>query len=196
MLHDDGVIPPPPAPDAILFRSSTGRAVAVYAGAAVFVWLSVAGFYVGLTALLDGPVGRSVAFWLLPQSLISPVVSLSVPLGMLVRSPHWVRLSAAGLEIGTTNARAVLIPWSGVESATVRGRSILANLDVVPHPAALISLQDGQGRLPRMRRRGGRRGYPVAAGLFPGGPGPMTAALRTRGVVPEARPPAAQSDSR
>ncbi|GAA4264296.1 hypothetical protein GCM10022255_116620 [Dactylosporangium darangshiense] len=114
---------------------------------------------------------------------------------MLMRNPHWVRLSAAGVEIGTSYTRAVLIPWSDVESATVRGRSVLANLDIAPRPGAMISLQDAKGRLPLTRMRSGRLCYPVGAGLFPGGPGAVTAALRARGV-PEARPPAPKVGSR
>lgn len=169
-----------------MFRSSIGRAVACYAGSAVLVWLSAAGFYVGLAVLLGWPVDRTVDFVTYPLFFVPIVTVLGVSLGMLIRSPHWVRLSDAGVEIGTTRARAVLIPWSGVESATVRGRSVLANLDVVPHPAAMAALQDAEGQLPRMRTRGGRRGYPVQVGLFPSGPGAVAAALRARGV-PEAR---------
>ncbi|GAA2611273.1 hypothetical protein GCM10010399_47650 [Dactylosporangium fulvum] len=171
----------------MLFRSSAGRVVAVCAGTAFFVWLSISGFHVGLTALLGGSAGRAVDSAVLPQFWLYPVMTVSVVLGMRIRNPHWVRLSAVGVEIGTTYAQAVLIPWSGVESATVRGRSVLAFLDIVPHSAAMISLQDGKGRLPPMRRRGGRWGYPVGAGFFPGGPGEVMAALRARGV-PDARP--------
>ncbi|UWZ51196.1 hypothetical protein Daura_31095 [Dactylosporangium aurantiacum] len=183
------MIPPPPAPDAVLFRGSTGRVVACYAVLAVLGWLCAAGFYVGLAALLGWSVGRTVDFVILPQFVVPLVTVLGVLVGILIRSPHWVRLSAAGVEIGTTRARAVLIPWSGVESATVRGRSVFANLDVVPHPAAVAALQDAEGQLPRMRTRGGRRGYPVQVGLFPSGPAAVTAALRARGV-PEVRRPA------
>lgn len=189
------MIPPPPAPDAVLFRSSTGRAVASHAAAVVFVWLCAAGFYVGLSALLGWPIGRTIEFVTLPMFFVPILTVLGVSLGMLIRSPHWVRLSAAGVEIGTTRARSVLIPWSGVESATVRGRSVLANLDVVPHPAALSSVQDAEGRQPRMRTRGGRRGYPVQAGLFPGGAAAVKAALHARGVA-EARRPAATVSAR
>jgi len=182
------VIPPPPAPDAVTFNISTARSVAFYVGVAAFGWLFVAGFYVGLTALEVVPVGWTVGLWLLPQSLAASLITACGPLWMLSRRPPWARLSAAGLEIGTANALAVLIPWSGVDSATVRGRSIFATLDVVPHPHAPISLQQGRGRHPQMRRRGGRQCYPVWAGLFPGGPGAVTAALRAR-RVPELHPP-------
>lgn len=188
MPHTGAVIPPPPAPDAVLFRSSTGRTVACYAGSAVLVWLSAAGISAGLATLLGRPVDRTVDFLTLPPLLIPLVTVLGVSLGMLIRSPHWVRLSAAGVEVGTPFARAVLIPWSDVASATVRGRSVLAVLDVVPHPAAMPSLQDTDGQPPRMRTRGGWRGHPVRVGLFPGGPGAVTAALRARGV-PETRRP-------
>ncbi|WP_344612179.1 hypothetical protein [Dactylosporangium salmoneum] len=156
---------------------------------AVLAWLCAAGFYVGLTALLGGPVGRIVQFVVLPQFTTPLLAVLGASLWMLIRSPYWVRLSAAGVEVGTTRARAVLIPWSGVESATLRGWSVFANLDVVPHPVAMIALQDAKGDLPRMRTRGGRRGYRVQVGLFPGGSAAVTAALRARGI-PEARLPA------
>jgi hypothetical protein len=159
-----------------------GRAVASCAGIAVLVWLFAGGFYVGLAVLLGRPVGRTVDFVAVPPFFVQIVTVFGVSLGILIRSPHWVRLSAAGVEIGTTGARAVLIPWSGVASATVRGRSLLASIDVVPHPAAMAALQDAEGQPPRMRTRGGRRGYPVRAGLFRSGPGAVAAALRARGV--------------
>ena len=187
--HNDAVIPPPPAPDAVLFRSSTGRVVAGVAGINVFIWLFGAVIYMGLAALLGRPVDRTVDVITLPPFFVLFVAGLGVPLGVLISSPHWVRLSAAGVEIGTPHVRAVLIPWSGVESATVRGRSVFTILDVVPHPAATAALQDAEGQPPRRRTRGGRRGYPVQVGLFPHGPRPVTAALRARGI-PEARLPA------
>jgi hypothetical protein len=189
------VIPPQPAPDAVLFRSSTGRVVAFSVGVAVLVGLSAAGVYAGLAALLGRPVERTVDFITLPPIFIPFVTVLSVLLGLLIRSPHWVRLSAAGVEIGTPHARAVLIPWSAVESATVRGRSVLASLDVVPRSTAMAALQDAEGQPPWMRKRGGRRGYFVQAGLFPSGPGAVTAALRARGV-PQASQPAPAVDIR
>ncbi|MET7422638.1 hypothetical protein [Dactylosporangium sp. NPDC005555] len=172
-----------------MFRSSLGRAAACFAVLAVLIWLCAAGIHMGLMALLGRPFDGTVDFITSPLFAIPFAVALGWSLVMLIRSPHWVRLSAVGVEIGTPFAQAVLIPWSGVESARVRGRSALANLDVVPHPAAMVALQDADGEPPRMRTRGGRRGYPVQAGLFPGGPGPVTAALRARGV-PEARLPA------
>jgi hypothetical protein len=169
-----------------MFRSSTGRLVAGVAGINVLIWLFGAVIYMGLATLLGRPVDRTVDFITLPPFFMLFVAGFGVPLGTLIGSPHWVRLSAAGAEIGTPHARAVLIPWSGMESATVRGRSVLAILDVVPHPAAMTSLQDAEGQPPRMRTRRGRRGYPVQVGLFPSGPGAVTAALRAGGV-PEAR---------
>ncbi|WP_344611189.1 hypothetical protein [Dactylosporangium salmoneum] len=155
-----------------------GRTVALYAAAVVFIWLFGTLVYVGLTALLD----RTVHFALSLQPMITPVGVLSVLFGMRIRNLHWVRLSAAGVEIGTTRTRAVLVPWSDVESATVRGRSILANVDIVPYPAATVALQNAKGQLSPTRTRGGRRGYPVQVGLFRGGPGAVAAALRDRGV--------------
>lgn len=167
-----------------------GRSVACVTGIAVLLWLCAAGIHAGLAALLGRPVYGTVDFITFPLFVIPFVVaSLGAPLAMLIRSPHWVRLSAAGVEIGTPLARAVLIPWPGVESAKVRGRSILANLHVVPRPAAMTALQDAEGQPPRKRTRGGRRGYAVHAGLFPSGPGAVTAALRAQGV-PEDRLPA------
>ncbi|MFF5225382.1 hypothetical protein [Dactylosporangium sp. NPDC000521] len=166
-----------------------GRAVAFHAWLAVFSWVTAGGFYVGLAALLGGPVDRMVDYFISWLFIVPLLIGVGLSLGMPLRSPHWVRVSAAGVEIGTTRAQAVLIPWSGVESATVRGRSIFANLDLVPHPAVPPSFQDTKkGRAPRMRTRGGRRGYPVQAGLFPGGPGAVLAALRARGV-PDSRLP-------
>jgi hypothetical protein len=150
------VIPPPPAPDAVLFRSSLGRVVALHAGAAVVGWLSVAVFSVGLAAVMGWPVAR-IAGGLVGPALIFPTVVLGVPLVRLVRSPHWIRLSAAGVEIGTTDAKAVLIPWSGVESATVHGASIFANLDIVAHPTR------------QSRCSTARAGYPGRAGATGGG---------------------------
>ncbi|GAA3240788.1 hypothetical protein ACFO1B_08435 [Dactylosporangium siamense] len=189
------MIPPPPAPDAVLFRSSTGRILAFSAGVAVLVGLSAAGVYVGLAALLGRPVDRTVDLITLLPVFMPLVTIVSVSLALLIRSPPWVRLSAAGVEIGTPHARAVLIPWSAVESATLRSRSVLAGLDVVPQSTAIAALQDADGQLPRTRTRDGRRSYFVQVGLFPGGPAEVTAALRARGV-PEARPPAPAADLR
>jgi hypothetical protein len=188
--HNGAVIPPPLAPDAAVFRTSTGRAAAGYAGMTALVWLFGAVVTMGLVMLLGRPVNRTADLVPLPLFFLFSVTATTtgISLGTLIRSPHWVRLSAAGMEIGTTDARAVLIPWSNVESATVHGRSVLAHLHVVPRRPALTWLQDTQDRLPPMRKRGGRRGYTVQVGLFPGGAGAVAAALRARGV-PEARPP-------
>jgi hypothetical protein len=165
-----------------------GRSVACVTGVAVLLLLCAAGIHAGLAALLGRPVYGTVDFITLPLFVIPLVASLGAPLAMLIRSPHWVRLSAAGVEIGTTNARAVLIPWSNVESATVCGRSVLAHLDVVPRRAALNWLQDTDDQLPPIRIHGGRRGYTVQVGLFPSGAGAIAAALRARGV-PQAHLP-------
>ncbi len=103
----------------------------------VLVWLLAAVFCMGLAMLLGRPAEHTVDFITFPPFFFIFVTVIGTSLGLLLRSPHWIRLSAAGMEIGTTNARAVLIPWSNVESATVRGRSVLAHLDVVPRRAAL-----------------------------------------------------------
>lgn len=182
------MIPPPLAPDAALFRTSAGRAVASYAGIAVLIWLFGGVLYMGLATLLGRPAEHTVDFITFPPFFFIFVTVIGASLGLLIRSPHWVRLSAAGMEIGTTNARAVLIPWSNVESATVRGRSVLAHLDVVPRRAALNWLQDTDDQLPPIRIHGGRRGYTVQVGLFPSGAGAIAAALRARGV-PQAHLP-------
>ncbi|GAA1535824.1 hypothetical protein GCM10009827_062730 [Dactylosporangium maewongense] len=152
---------------------------------AVLVWLFGGVFYMGLAMLLGRPADRTVDFLTLPPFFFMFITVIGTSLGVLIRGPHWVRLSTAGLEIGTTNARAVLLPWSNVESATVRGRSVFAHLHVVPRRAALNWLQDTEDQLPLMRTRGGRRGYTVQVGLFPSGAGAVAAALRARGV-PEA----------
>jgi hypothetical protein len=161
------VIPPPLTPDAVVFRTSTGRAVAGHAGTTALVWLLAAVFYLGLTMLLDRPVERTVDLLPLPLFFLPSATAtiIGVSLGRLIRSPHWVRMSAAGVEIGTTYAQAVLIPWSNMESATVRGRSVLAHLDIVPRRAALNWLQDTADRLPPMHTHAGQRGYIVQVGL-------------------------------
>jgi len=59
--------------------------------------------------------GDGVGYFVTPRSQVRalpvpwmPIVTvLGVALGMLIRGPHWVLLSAAGLEIGTTRARSI-----------------------------------------------------------------------------------------
>ncbi len=168
-----------------MFRTSAGRAVAGYTGVTLLVWLLAAVCCVGLAVLLGRPVARTADVFPMPLFFFFSVTAavIGASLGVLLRRPNWVRLSAAGLEIGTTNARAVLIPWSNVESATVRGRSIFAHLHVVPRRATLDWLQDTKDPLPPMHAHGGRSGYTVQVGLFPGGAAAVVAALRARGAA-------------
>ncbi len=127
------------------------------------------------------------------------VTVLTVSLGLLIRSPHWVRLPTAGVEIGTPRARAVLIPLVGrgvgdgsrwVGPCQPRRRPALGGDGSVAGRGGPATL-DAYTRRPARLIRAGR--------ALPSGPRAVTAALRARGV-PQARancrPPLTQRTNR
>ncbi|WP_433064475.1 hypothetical protein [Dactylosporangium sp. CS-033363] len=165
-----------------MITSSPARLAAFFAVAAAGVWLTVALVFGTVSALVGGSVARAAGFWLDPAALLVAGLALVVPFVRMVRRPYWLRLTPDGVAIGAANRRTVLLPRESVESAAVYGRSVFASVHVVLRGNTFAVEEPGPGRAPVTRVCGGRSGYQIAAGLFPGGARRVLAALRAEGI--------------
>ncbi|MET7396017.1 hypothetical protein ABZS66_21240 [Dactylosporangium sp. NPDC005572] len=173
------MLPPAPAPEAVLFRATPRRTAGYIAVCALATWC--------LLALASALVSLNTGgFWDGVRFAFSPVVILPAlagsGLGLLITGAArvWARLSAAGLELG--HPRSILVAWPDVEAAVRRGRWIFTTVEIVLRPDAPVAEHDGKGRLPMHRMRRGRRGYSLWPALYDGGVDAFTDALARHGV--------------
>ncbi|WP_238011047.1 hypothetical protein KZZ52_12900 [Dactylosporangium sp. AC04546] len=173
------MLPPAPAPDAVMFRTTPWRTAGYIAVTALAAWCGAA-TTIMIMSIATGGFWRGVEF-AFSATVIAPAIvgsALGIWLGGAMRV--WARVSAAGVELG--NPRSLLIAWPDVETAVQRGRWIFTTVEVVLRHDAPVALQEAKGRLPRERVRAGRRGYPVWPALYAGGTDAFAAALREHGV--------------
>ncbi|GGM21932.1 hypothetical protein ACFFX1_00880 [Dactylosporangium sucinum] len=173
------MLPPAPAPDAVLFRTMPWRTAGYFAVSALATWAAVATADT-IIAAAAGSLERGLEYAFSLRLLVP--LAIGIGLGFWIASPTraWTRVSAVGVEIGSP--RSVLIALPDVETAVRRDRWIFTTVDIVPRPDAPVALQEAKGRLPMLRVRGGRRGYPVWPALYAGGTDAFTAALAGHGV--------------
>jgi hypothetical protein len=120
----------------------------------------------GLDLLFDGPRG-----W--PD--VDPIVDLALPvicgvvggaLGMRVgQRRRWVTASETGIEIAEHGVP-ILIEWSNITNASVRGRGPFARLEVVPTDLHLVRQVGSGARVPIVRQVSANWGFRFDVGMF------------------------------
>nr|BFE74965.1 hypothetical protein GCM10020092_082660 [Actinoplanes digitatis] len=117
-----------PAPDAVLFRSSTLRSLLILVATTVAAWVLA-------KVLISALVGHGVGWGDLGSSLLFPmVVPLTVFGGTAWQQrgrPTWIRVSGLGIELAQ-RGDPVFVPWSQIAEARVRRRWVFAVLEITP----------------------------------------------------------------
>jgi hypothetical protein len=168
---------PAPGADAVTFRLHRARVFATMAVLIAAVWLLIRGVSLVVAAVRSGdaPDAIDVEVTVVGAVLVPVVVGLIAAFNA-GRHGAWVRASAAGLEFAATRQAPAFLPWSAVQSVSLRFRGPFTQLLVTPtHPgAATVALV--RGRAPRLHRRA----YLVDVGMMTPRPAVLLAEVHRR----------------
>ena len=112
--------------------------------------------------------------------LVVPAVTACVVILVAWNRLGWLHSSVHGIEFAATGRRSVWLPWSAVASVGLRHAGPFTELVVVPVDDHVARKLPGEGRRPRVRRRGAEIAYLVDVGLMSPGPETLLAELHRR----------------
>ena len=117
----------PPAPDAVLFRSSPVRTFLAIFGTLLVAYLAISPL-AGLLFDSDDRWWETVAEGLLLAGLVAGLLVFTARSSLTT----WVRTSAGGLELAAQGSDPILLAWSDIEAAEVHRAGPRTVLTVTP----------------------------------------------------------------
>jgi hypothetical protein len=178
VAHIDQVLGP--ADDTVTFFQPRAMVFVTMLWVSATLFAAGLGLHLLIRVAIGHPPTAADVVTTLELALIAPVVTSALVLLVAWRRLGWLHSSMHGLDFAATGRKPVHLPWAGVATVRLRHRGPFRELVVTPIAEDFATVGDGQGRRPRMRRRGAEVAYLVDVGLMSPGPEVLIAELHRR----------------